>query len=121
MDCPRKEGKGFHRGMGRQWRHHRGRPAKMPWIKVQWSPVEPIYVLELYDFELETLRLVDGEGFTQEQAAQEMQPRNDSLSRGNINRYIQNAREKVITALLQSETIKVVVINSQTREDEGNE
>lgn len=104
-----------HGDMGRHWRHHkgRGRPTKAPWIKVPWNPSESNYILELYDFELEVLRLVDLEGLTQEETANEMKPENDSLSRGNINRYLQNAREKVVKALLQSETIKIVIINAQ--------
>ena len=113
-------GMGHHEGMGHHWRHRRGRPSKTPWIKVPWNPTEPHYILELYDFELEALRLVDLEGLTQEEAAQEMKPENDSLSRGNINRYLQNAREKVVKALLQSETIKIVVINTQNKEDDKN-
>ena len=67
------------------------------------------------------LRLVDLEGLTQEEAAQEMKPKNDSLSRGNINRYLQNAREKVVKALLQAETIKLVIINTQQEEDKKND
>ena len=58
---------------------------------------------------------------TQEEAAQEMKPENDSLSRGNINRYLQNAREKVVKALLQSENIEIEVINTQKKEDKENE
>ena len=112
---------GHHRGMRHHWRHRRGRPAKAPWIKIPWNPTEPHYKLELYDFELEVLRLVDLEGLTQEEAAQEMKPENDSLSRGNINRYLQNAREKVVKALLQSETIEIEVINTQKKEDKENE
>ena len=50
-----------------------------------------------------------------------MKPKNDSLSRGNINRYLQNAREKVVKALLQAETIKLVIINTQQEEDKKND
>ena len=107
-DSKERQGRGHH---GR--RRRRGRPSKLPNIEYNWNPLISEKILDLYDYELEVLRLIDLEGFTQEEVAQRMKPANDSISRGNINRYLQNARKKVVNALLESEKIKIRIINTQ--------
>ena len=109
-------GKG--RGKGHYGRRRRGRPNKLPKVEYNWKPVESENMLDLYDYELEVLRLIDLEGFTQEEVAQKLKPVDDSLSRGNINRYLQNARKKVVKAMLQSEKITIRVIKTQKKTEE---
>ncbi len=99
--------------MGHHRHRGRGRPFKSPCVRHQWNANGIGRVLELYDFELEVLKLIDVEGFTQEEVAVQMKPPDDTLSRGNINRYLQNARKKVVEALLNSEHISLRIINTQ--------
>ena len=112
-------GKGHGRGHGRsQGRGRgRGRPFKLPQVSNKWDGKGKENTLELFDYELEVLKLIDVEGFTQEEVAFKMTPPNDTLSRGNINRYLQNAREKVIRSLLNAESIKVNIIDTQSQND----
>ena len=109
-------GKGHHRrhGMGRG--RGRGRPFKSPYVNHKWDGQGRETVLELFDYEIEVLKLIDLEGCTQEEVALKMKPPDDTISRGNINRYLQQARKKVVQALLSSENIKLHVINSQQEE-----
>lgn len=102
-----------HRGTGHHRHRGRGRPFKSPCVRQQWNAAGMESVLELYDFELEVLKLIDVDGFTQEEVAQQMKPQDDTLSRGNINRYLQSARKKVVLALLNSERVSLKVINTQ--------
>lgn len=107
-----------HRGMGHH-RHRargRGRPFKSPYINHRWNGEGHENILELFDYELEVLKLIDVEGLTQEEVALKLKPPNDTLSRGNINRYLQTARQKVVQALLTSEHITLRVINTQNEE-----
>ena len=101
-------------GSGRR-RRCRGRPKKQRFIQ-QVPPVNhfipfipshimmprkpPVYIS--YD-EFEALRLVDHEGLSQEDAGKRM-----NISRGTVWRLIQNARKKIITALLESREILIV-------------
>ena len=106
---------GHHRRRGRG--RGRGRPFKAPYVNHRWVGQGRENVLELFDYELEVLKLIDLEGFTQEEVALKMKPPDDTISRGNINRYLQKARKKVVEALLSSENIKLRVINSQQKEE----
>ena len=102
--------------MGHHRRKRRGRPFKSPHITQPWDGYGERNTLELFDYELEVLKLIDLHGFTQEEAALKMKPPNDTISRGNINRYLQSARKKVVQALLTSEHINLRVINTQNNE-----
>ena len=108
-----------HRGMGHPRRRGRGRgrPFKSPYVNHRWKGQGQETVLELFDFELEVLKLIDLEGFTQEKVALKLRPLDDTLSRGNINRYLQNARQKVVQSLLSSEHITLRIINTQKNDE----
>ena len=107
-----------HRGMGHHRRRGRGRgrPFKSPYVGYRWHGKGQEIILELFDYELEVLKLIDLEGLTQENVASKMKPPDDTLSRGNINRYLQTARQKVVQALLTSEHINLRVINTQSED-----
>ena len=104
----RRHGRG---GYGR--RRGRGRPNKIPNVKYRWNPSKLEYILELFDYELEVLRLIDVEGLTQEEVSQKLKPEDDSISRGNINRYLQRTRKRIVNALLTAENITVRIIKTQ--------
>ena len=99
--------------MGHHRHRGRGRPFKTPNVSHNWDAHGVETTLELYDYELEVLKLIDVEGYTQEEVAIHMKPQDDTLSRGNINRYLQNARKKLVLALLNSEHNSLRVINTQ--------
>ncbi len=82
------------RGGGRGRRFRGGRPRIQPRVDSKWSSTTGETILKLTTVELETLRLVDKEGLTQEQAATQMH-----ISRGSLWRILQEARKKVISAL----------------------
>ena len=117
MGPHRHRGRGQGRGHGRGQGRGRGRPFKSPYVGHQWKGYGQENILELYDYELEVLKLIDLEGFTQEEVALKMKPPDDTISRGNINRYLQSARKKVVEALLKAENIKLRVINTQQDEN----
>ena len=73
---------------------------------------EPVYV----EFaEVETFRLVDMEGLSQEEAGQRM-----SISRGTIWRLVQSARRKTSQALSEGRPIYIVTSNPN-RENQRSE
>ena len=53
--------------------------------------------------ELEALRLVDLEGFSQEEAGKKM-----GISRGTVWRLLQNARRKVVQAITEGRPLRVM-------------
>ena len=79
---------------GRRKRYRGGRPKVQPFIGQEWKSSNGEIVLSLSNVELETLRLVDEENLTQEQAAERMQ-----ISRGTLWRILQKARKKIVIAL----------------------
>ncbi|MFX0203884.1 MAG: DUF134 domain-containing protein [Candidatus Hodarchaeota archaeon] len=101
------------RGHGRRGRHRRmGRPRACPRISFDWNQVEGETILTLAPRELEALRLVDGKGLTQEEAANRM-----CVSRGTVWRLINRARKEIIRALGSGRIIKIRIHNHE--EDEG--
>ena len=100
--------------MPRGWRRRRGRRGRPPkpvrlrgppivdrFIPVPQRNLEPVY---LEPAELEALRLVDLEGFSQEDAGVRM-----GVSRGTIWRFLQSARKKVAQALTEARPLLVSV------------
>jgi predicted DNA-binding protein (UPF0251 family) len=89
-------------GQGRGFRG--GRPPVIPEVQKEIHYIGGEYTLELTRVELEALRLIDQENLTQEKAAEIMK-----ISRGTLWRIIQDARQKVIQALVSGNTrIKLV-------------
>jgi len=72
-------------------------------------PLSKLDRIELYRDEIESLRLCDRDGLTQEEAGQLM-----GVSRGTIQRIITTARRKVATAL--SEGHALVFVDDEERE-----
>lgn len=105
----RGQGRGHGKGQGR------GRPFKIPHLTNNWDGKGKEITLKLFDYELEVLKLIDLKGYTQEEVASKIKPQDDTLSRGNINRYLQNAREKVVSALLNAENISLHIIDTQNQ------
>ena len=108
-----ERGRGGGRGGHHGRRKRRGRPQKLPNVDSDWNPSKSHVILELYDYELEVLRLIDIEGLTQEEVSQKLKPEDDSISRGNINRYLQRSRKRIVNALLTAENITIKIIKTQ--------
>lgn len=92
------------------WRG-RGRPPKpvsLGWVPQPTtftpSPLRDSTPVHLLASELEAMRLVDGEGFDQEQAGRRME-----VSRGTVWRLLQSGRRKVVTALIENRPLVIVV------------
>ncbi|WP_041278058.1 DUF134 domain-containing protein [Desulfotalea psychrophila] len=69
-------------------------------FKPTGRPLSEIEQVEIYQDELEALRLCDGEGLTQEQAGEKM-----GVSRGTIQRIISGVRKKVALALTEGHAL----------------
>ena len=69
--------------------------------------------IELFRDELETLKLCDMSGLTQEQAGQKM-----GVSRGTVQRILTSARKKVATALVEGSAL---VIRDDGKENDTSE
>lgn len=69
-------------------------------FKPTGTPLSKLDRIELYRDELESLRLCDRDGLTQEQAGQFM-----GVSRGTIQRIITSARKKMATALSEGKAV----------------
>ena len=69
-------------------------------FKPTGTPLSKLERIELYRDELETLRLCDRDGLTQEEAGQVM-----GVSRGTIQRIITSARKKLATALSEGQAL----------------
>ncbi len=72
-------------------------------FKPTGTPLSKLERIELYRDELESLRLCDRDGLTQEEAGQLM-----GVSRGTIQRIIATARQKVATALSEGQALVFV-------------
>lgn len=70
----------------------------------------------LYQDELETLRLCDGEGLFQEQAGEQM-----GVSRGTVQRTLTSARKKVAQALSSGAAIIFAVEDEEEDTPPGGE
>ena len=81
-----------------------GRPRARPYISFNWNQVMGDTVLTLTPQELEVLRLVDGEGLTQEETGSKM-----NISRGTVWRLMDSARKKIAEALGSGHIIKVIL------------
>lgn len=102
-------GRGRGGGRGRQYRG--GRPRIKPFVEGDWESSEGEIKLILTDVELEALKLVDKENLTQEQAAERMR-----VSRGTLWRILQEARRKIIYALVSGKThINLTINNPETK------
>ncbi len=101
-------GKG--RGRGRR-RRRMGRPRTQPHVSFNWNQVEGNSILTLSPQELEALRLVDGEGLTQEEAGKRMQ-----VSRGTVWRLIDRARKEIVQALGAGRKISVKIRQQEEEE-----
>jgi predicted DNA-binding protein (UPF0251 family) len=84
-----------------RWRHGRYRAARLienvpevTFFKPAGVPMRELEIVELSYPEIESLRLVDFEGLTQEQAAERM-----GISRRSLWSDLNNARKKVAYAL----------------------
>jgi hypothetical protein len=111
-----------------RWRHRRrhrgrGRPPKpvslgaVPTIN-KFAPTpeknpKPIYIDPA---ELEALRLVDLEGFSQEEAGERM-----GVSRGTIWRLIQSARKKTAQALTEGRPLRITPFVSEPNQPLNHE
>ncbi len=96
------------KGHGRsRKRKQGGRPRASPHVSFNWNQVEGDTDLILSSQELEALRLVDGEGLTQKEAAIKMQ-----ISRGTVWRLIDHARKEIAKALGSGHKIKVWIDQS---------
>ncbi|MFW9997419.1 MAG: DUF134 domain-containing protein [Candidatus Odinarchaeota archaeon] len=103
--------RGHGRGKG-GWRRGTGRPRVIPIIEDQNIPKGEA-TLELTDAEIKAIRLVDNENLTQEEAAIRM-----GVSRGTLWRYVNEARKKMIKALLEGNVITVRITEHQSVHDE---
>jgi len=72
-------------------------------FKPTGTPLSKLERIELHRDELESLRLCDRDGLTQEEAGQLM-----GVSRGTIQRIITTARKKVATALSEGQALVFV-------------
>ena len=72
-------------------------------FKPTGTPLSKLERIELYRDELESLRLCDRDGLTQEEAGQLM-----GVSRGTIQRIIATARQKVAPALSEGQALVFV-------------
>lgn len=73
-------------------------------------PMTDIESIDLYDDELEAMRLCDVEGLTQEMAGTKM-----GVSRGTVQRLLETGRKKVIVALTEGKAITFK--NHNTKEE----
>lgn len=69
-------------------------------FKPSGIPMTALDHIVLYRDELETLRLCDFEGMTQEQAGRSM-----GISRGTVQRLLMSGREKIVGAIITSKAI----------------
>ena len=98
----------MHRG-----RRRRGRQGRKPSpVYIDHIPVARKFIptprgngmpIQLEPSELEALRLVDLENLSQEEAGKQM-----GVSRGTVWRLLQNAREKVITAIIEGRSLDLI-------------
>jgi len=77
-----------------------GCPLKGRAFKPTGIPMTQIERITLYRDELETLKLCDMEGLTQEEAGKRM-----GISRGTVQRILSSARKKVATALAECKAL----------------
>ena len=77
-----------------------GRMPNVTVFKPAGVPARELQRVELHFDELEALRLVDGEGMDQAQAAEHMK-----ISRPSVGRILERARRKVAQALVQGKAI----------------
>lgn len=88
-----------------------GRPRTQPHVSFDWNQVEGKTILILSPQELEALRLVDGEGLTQEEAGKRMQ-----VSRGTVWRLIDRARKEIVQALGAGRQISLKIRQQEEEE-----
>ena len=90
-----------------------GRPRVQPAVEKDFSTIIGQVPLHLSPFELEALRLADGENLIQEEAASRM-----NISRGSFWRILTAARRKVISALLSGNKINVTISDESDSSEE---
>lgn len=85
-------------------RHKKPRACECPLKGKAYKPVgvpmEQLEKVVLYRDELETLKLCDLDGLTQEEAGQKM-----GISRGTVQRVLSSARKKVASALAECKAL----------------
>ena len=75
-------------------------PARGRAYKPTGIPLSEIDKIVLYTDELETLKLCDGDGLTQEEAGKKM-----GVSRGTVQRILESARRKTAQALSECKAL----------------
>jgi predicted DNA-binding protein (UPF0251 family) len=99
-------------GGGGRRRRRMGRPRAQPHVSFDWNEIEGETILVLSPQELEALRLVDGEGLTQEETAEKMQ-----VSRGTVWRLINRARKGIAQALINGHKISIKLLQNEGEDD----
>ena len=79
-----------------------GQPPEVVYYKPQGIPLRELEETIITLDELEAMRLCDQEGLYHEKAAEEM-----GVSRATLGRILEEARRKVITALLQGNALRI--------------
>jgi len=108
------------RGVPRRWRGPPRAADRLESYEVMYLPVRGVEGLvaenciEVYDYEVEALKLVHLEGLTTEEAAARM-----GMSKATFWRVLESCRLKVAQALAERKPIKLVSTSPESREEKS--